>query len=94
MICRRSSIARVRALSEPLYVAYRNFDDYDFEPYFGQFGAFARYEIVQAQAEIAREFVRPAANSFRGPGINVDVVIKPQALGLPQRLGQAKGRIC
>jgi len=79
--------------SEPLYIAYRAWNGHTYEPFFGQFGAFARYEIEDGKAELASEYLNPLQNSNRIVRLSVDLVIKPQALGLPQRAGQASGRL-
>ena len=78
--------------SEPLYLAYRAYSDYDFEPYFGQFGAFIRYEIVNAKAEItSANYLNPLTNSGRVLSVAVDLVMKPYGRGLEQRAAQADG---
>lgn len=77
----------------PLYVAYRNFSDYDYEPFFGQFGAFSRYEVVHGTAEVTQQYNAPLGNSSVIARIRVDLVIKPQAVGLQQQSGQATGGV-
>lgn len=75
----------------PLFVLYRNFNDYDFEPRFGQFGAFSRYEVVHASAEISQDYNAALAYSNHIVRVRVNLTIKPQAVGLRQHTGQAKG---
>jgi len=75
----------------PLYVAYRSWDDYDFEPVFGLHGAFSRYEIVFAKAEAGGGYNPTVGNSSKIVNVRVDLVIKPQSIGLQQQAGQATG---
>jgi hypothetical protein len=76
--------------AEPLYVAYRAWDDYDFEPTFGQFGAFIRYEVVHGFAS-STPTPLTTRTSFHGPNTAVSLVIKPQSAGLEQASGQGAG---
>jgi len=78
--------------STPLYAAYRNYGDYDFEPFFGLAGAFARFEIVDGRAQMANAAF-PAVETGYIARIDVTLTIKPQSVypGLPS--GQATGGI-
>lgn len=75
----------------PLYLAYRSYDNYDYEPYFGMQGAYARYEIVHGALGAHSPVTQFTANTFLS--VPVNLIIKPQAVYPPQPSGQATGGI-
>jgi len=77
--------------SEPLYLEFKANSDTPFQPLWGQDG-WLRYEILHGSATIADEYITPS----RRQGyiiLNVELVIKPFAIGLRQQLGSALGGV-
>lgn len=75
--------------STPLYLAHRSYNDYDFEPFFGLAGCFARYQIEHAWLGPSQRVERSNTFFF----VPVNLTIRPQAVYPPQPSGQATGGI-
>src|SRR3990167_9468183 len=77
--------------SEPLYIKYRSNSDVAYEPLWGQDG-WLFYQIEHGVASVGGEYAetnRRATNVF----VRLDLIIRPYALGLRQRLASATGGV-
>ena len=79
--------------ANPLYIAYRSWNDYTYEPFFGLHGAFMRYEVVHAAAEAGRAYKNALKKSNTIVNVQLAFIIKPQSVGIEQHAGQATGGI-
>ena len=89
----QSFLDRAGVEEDPLYIVYRAWNDYDYEPYFGLHSAFMRYEVVHGHAEAGGMYNLTVGNSNAVPNISINLTINPQAAGIPMRAGQATGGI-
>lgn len=78
---------------DPVSIHYRSSEDVGFEPLWGQYGADRRYEIVFGQAAASAGYPLGVLTRQILPDCEVDLQVKPYALGLQQRVGSAIGGI-
>jgi hypothetical protein len=79
--------------SDPVYVHVRGSEDVGFEPLWGQYGADLRYEVIYGIAGASRQYSFGFIREGELPECQVQLEIKPFALGLQQRLASALGGI-
>lgn len=78
--------------AEPLYFEWLNNDDVGFQPLWGQTGVYRRLEVVHGSAHHAGPYFVKDIRSRAQIG-QVELTIKPYALGSRQRVGSAAGGV-
>lgn len=86
-------LARAGDESEPLYFAWRLWDDYAFEPLWGSFGAFERLEIVSGDLVTTPNYYLAKTATYTVPNCTVNLVIKPYAQIRRQQVLAATGGV-
>ena len=77
--------------AEPLYFEFKPDNNYNFEPLWGQFGAYKRLEIIAGSASKTGTYTAGTNINQRAQIGAVTLNIKPYALGKRQRLATATG---
>lgn len=78
--------------AEPLYFAFRLWDDYTFEPTWGTFGAFELLEVVAGDLVTAPQYYLASMNKTI-PNARIELTIKPYSQRRRQRLATAGGAV-
>ncbi|MGH9158195.1 MAG: hypothetical protein ACRD1K_20695 [Acidimicrobiales bacterium] len=92
-IRRLNSFLRRATADRPVYLHYRSNNDIPFEPRWGSYGADRRYEIVFGRAATTLAYPTGVAPNQIMPECEVELEIKPYALGSVQKAAAAKGGI-
>lgn len=78
--------------STPLYLEHKQNSDTP-EPLWGNYGANIKYEILTGTARVSDLWAVSDLRARGLPACQVDLLVKPHAVGLRQRLGSAMGGI-
>lgn len=79
--------------TETLYFEYKPFDDYDFNPTWGQTGGVTRYRVKSAQAFPGADYHALHQPDHHLPNCTLNMLIAPTAEGLPQLAATATGSV-
>lgn len=79
--------------TEKLYFEHKPFDDYDFDPVWGQTGGVKRYQVKAAQLHVGSDYHAIFQQDHHLPNCTLEMTIAPVAEGLPQVLATATGSV-